>query len=118
MKSKRTPEVREKILQLLRAGNYQQEAFMAAGISKSTFYDWMGEDSDFSDAVKRAESEATAFHVAQILKAAREGTWQASAWYLERKFPDRWGRQDRRPEGTDRTEVVIRWSDDEEGSSN
>ena len=27
-------------------------------------------------------------------KAAGEGSWQAAAWRLERKFPERWGRRE------------------------
>ena len=38
-----------------------------------------------------AESEITALR--QIEKAAKSGCWQASAWRLERKFPQRWGRK-------------------------
>ena len=30
-----------------------------------------------------------------ITKAAREGTWQAAAWYLERVYPDEYARPDR-----------------------
>jgi hypothetical protein len=114
-KSKRTPENRDRILMLLRAGNYQKEAFTAAGISADTFYSWMKEDPEFSEAVQKAESEAVAFHMAQIMKASQGGAWQASAWYLERKHPDRFGRQDRRPEGSDKTEIVIKWADEEGG---
>lgn len=114
-KSKRTPETRERILMLLRAGNYHKEAFGAAGISADTFYAWLRDDPDFSDAVQKAEAESVAFHMAQILKASQGGAWQASAWYLERKHPDRFGRQDRRPEGTDKTELVIKWADEEGG---
>jgi hypothetical protein len=31
------------------------------------------------------------------VEAASSG-WQASAWYLERKYPDRWGRRDKQLE--------------------
>ena len=48
----------------------------------------------FFQAVKRAEAEAEAAAVLHIKKAASEGTWQAAAWYLERKYKDRWSRQD------------------------
>jgi len=116
-KSKRTPETRERILELLRAGNYHKEAYGAAGISADTFYEWMRDDAEFSEAVQKAESDAVAFHVQQILNASVNGAWQASAWYLERKNPDRFGRQDRRPEGADKTEVVIKWADEEGGNA-
>ncbi len=33
--------------------------------------------------------------MALIGKAAGEGNWQAAAWRLERRFPERWGRKDR-----------------------
>ena len=42
------------------------------------------------------------FYLEQIQKAAEgdpknqfKPTWQAAAWYLERKHPDRWGRRER-----------------------
>lgn len=112
-KSKRTPETRERILALLRGGNFHETAYKAAGISKQTFYDWMKTDPDFSDAVEKAEEEAIAFHVSQVTQASINGVWQASAWFLERKRPDRFGRQDRRPEGAERQEITIRWPDED-----
>ena len=33
--------------------------------------------------------------MALIAKAAGEGNWQAAAWWLERRFPERWGRRER-----------------------
>ena len=30
-----------------------------------------------------------------IDNAAIDGTWQAAAWKLERRYPDEWGRRDR-----------------------
>lgn len=45
--------------------------------------------------IKKAEAEAEAAAVLHIKKAASEGTWQAAAWFLERKHKQRWGKQDR-----------------------
>jgi hypothetical protein len=33
--------------------------------------------------------------VGQIAKAANDGTWQAAAWWLERRRPDDYSRRDR-----------------------
>jgi hypothetical protein len=33
--------------------------------------------------------------VALIQQAGQEGSWQAAAWYLERSYPMRWGKQGR-----------------------
>lgn len=107
-------EVQEKIVQAIKAGNYIETAAAYAGISKSTLYDWLkrGEREkqrvaknpryrirksekiyvDFSDAVEKALAEAEMRDVLLIGKAAEE-QWQAAAWRLERKFPERWGRR-------------------------
>ena len=117
-KTKRTPEVREALLRYIRAGNYHETACRAAGVSKDFFYHWMRDDEDFADAVKQAEGDAEAEMLACIREAAlADKTWTAAAWYLERKNPDRFGRQDRRPEGADKTEVVIKWADEEGGNA-
>lgn len=99
--TKFTPEVRERILIAIRAGNYIDTAAQSAGISKDTFYSWMTkgetpgapkEYSDFTDAVKKARAEAEVNAVAIIQQAANRGNWRAAAWYLEKSFPDRYGR--------------------------
>ena len=43
--------------------------------------------SEFSEAVARARAEAEGAHIKNIRRAADNGTWQASAWFLERSFP-------------------------------
>jgi len=101
-KTKLTPEVREKIVAAIRAGNYAIVAAEYAGISSTTFYRWLqqGADAktgiykDFRDAVKRAERTAEVRAVA-IIQRHMDDNWQAAMTYLERKFPDRWGRRDR-----------------------
>jgi hypothetical protein len=48
---------------------------------------------EFRDAVKRAEAEAKLAALERIQLAGRGGTWQADAWYLERKCPREFGRR-------------------------
>jgi hypothetical protein len=38
---------------------------------------------EFLEAVEKARASAELRAVAQIQKAASEGTWQAASWYLE-----------------------------------
>ena len=47
----------------------------------------------FSEAVKKARAEAEGAHLRNIRRAADNGTWQASAWWLERSFPKKWGKR-------------------------
>lgn len=100
--TKFTPEVREKILAAIRAGNYAGVAADYAGVGETTFYRWLqkgreaksGKFREFWVAVKKAEREAEVRAVAQIQKHM-DSNWQAAMTYLERKHPDRWGRRDR-----------------------
>jgi hypothetical protein len=99
--TKRTPEVENKILQAVEAGNHRRVAAAFAGVSLRVISHWitLGKRSPGSvhgaflrrllDAEARAEIRAVAF----INKAGQED-WKAAAWYLERKHPGRWGRKD------------------------
>ncbi len=103
--SKLTTEVQERIVSALRAGNYQDTAASYAGISAKTFYEWMNRGksddpaeeiySEFREAVLKAKADAEIRDVALIDRAANDGSWQAAAWKLERKYPQRWGRVQR-----------------------
>ena len=128
--SKLTDEVQENICNWLKLGYYQEDAAIMAGISPSTYYEWMkkgeqervaleegekaltlpdtslpaSEDGtpeieliypflEFSEAVKKARAEAEGAHIRNIRKAADNGVWQASAWFLERSHPKKWGKR-------------------------
>ena len=99
---KLTPEITEAIISAIRAGAYIETAAAFAGICKDTFYRWLKEGArgeckkkaQFSDAVKMALAESELRDLAVVNRAAST-SWQAAAWKLERKFPDRWGRRDR-----------------------
>src|ERR1051326_7638986 len=92
--TKKTPAVEKRILQALKNGNTRTAAAGAGGITKETFYTWMADFSDFSDAIKKAEAEAEGAHVAIVRQAGVDGQWQASAWWLERRRNEAWGRKD------------------------
>lgn len=99
---KLTPALIEKIVGYLRAGAYVETAAAAAGISKQTLYTWLRRAADeneedpifakFAAAVEEAQALAEVRDIALIGKAA-ETQWQAAAWRLERKSPERWGRK-------------------------
>jgi transposase len=100
-KRKLTPAVLKLIVDAIGAGNYIETAAAYAGISKNTLYEWLKRGrrakkadiyTEFVEAVEKAMADAEVRDVAQIAQASSI-YWQASAWRLERKYPDRWGRK-------------------------
>ena len=83
--SKYTPERVKTITDALADGQTRRCAFGLAGISHQTFHEWLEAHADFSEAVEKAEAEAEAFHASNVKKASLDGTWQSSAWWLERR---------------------------------
>jgi transposase len=108
--TKFTPEVRAIILEAIEAGNYFNVAASVAGVSYKVFREWVRRGaSDAPDdaqyrafrlAVKRAEAEAHRKMLEHVTTAAPT-TWQAAAWYLERKYPKQWARRDPDPTPSD-----------------
>lgn len=110
------PTVQAELLKMIQAGNYMETAASYVGISTSTLRDWIrrGEREaqrfiddpksrpiksetpfmEFSQAVKKAQASAEIRDVILIGDAARE-SWQAAAWRLERKYPEKWGKKER-----------------------
>lgn len=83
----------KKICDAIRVGATFRLACLYAGIDQSTFENWRKRYADFSDAVNEAEGAAAVKWMAQIDKAAKDGSWQAAAWKLERKYPREYGRR-------------------------
>jgi transposase len=118
-KTKLTPEVQTRIVQAIRGGNYRDTAAAYGGVDETTLYNWMkwGEEKgegiyfDFFRAVKEAESHAELEMVAQVRLASRDN-WAAGMTWLERKFPQKWGRHDRTEHTGDITIRVVYEDDD------
>lgn len=100
-----TPEQVAALCEALRTGNHIEPSCRYVGIAPSTYYKYMAlaEEPDppawvreFSEAVKKARAEAELRNVQAIAKAATDPRhWTAAAWFLERSYPKRWGRQAR-----------------------
>src|SRR5512140_887780 len=92
------PALTQRLVDLIRAGNYLEVAATAAGIHRSTLHRWMrhgraqqrGRYRKFLSAVEKAQAESESRDVAIIAKAASDD-WKAAAWRLERKQPRRYG---------------------------
>jgi hypothetical protein len=92
--AERRVEQQARVLQALRDGNTRTAAGAVAGIHHDTLIEWQRKYPEFSAEVQKAEAEAELKHVANICKAAGEGSWQASAWWLERRRFEQWRRRD------------------------
>jgi len=104
-------EVIDSIANWLKLGYYQEDAAIMAGISERTFYSWMKQANEIEEnnpetedekelvflqllqAVKKARAESEGAHIRNIRRAADNGNWQASGWFLERSHPKKWGRR-------------------------
>ena len=79
----------QEICKYLRAGSSQKDSAILSGIGEDTFYRWMKQKpkAEFSEPIKKAELECKGKNIA-IIQLAAEKTWQAAAWYLERRYHD------------------------------
>ena len=98
--SKLTDEVKKKLVDALRMGNYYEAACAYAGIRYFTFRRWIekgekaksGQYCDFCELVKQAENEAEARTVTLWQKNIPED-WRAAQAFLEHRYPKRWGKR-------------------------
>lgn len=101
-----TADLAARLADLIACGAYPVVACRRVGIDKSSYARWMqrGErdlrlkdDSTyarFRTAIKESEAQAEIDHVACLRKAAQTN-WIAVMTLLERRWPTRWGLQDR-----------------------
>ena len=91
-------EYKEKILQGIRLGLEPSRACVLAGLTFETLNLWrakalndkLPEYITFFEEIEKAKVEHEAIHLRNIHEAASGGTWTASAWTLERMFPDKY----------------------------
>jgi hypothetical protein len=97
---KLNPETQEKIVSAIKAGNYVKVAASYGGINEDTHYSWMKKGladpesvyGGYRAAVLAADAHSEVRAVA-IIQAAMPENWAAAMTFLERRWPDRWGRR-------------------------
>ena len=92
----------------MKRGGSEHERRAKNGIREGT-KQWNDEDSyyHFYTAVKEVEGQAVSTWLAQIEAAARNGSWQAAAWKLERRYPQDYGRKVQEIQGKDGGPVFV-----------
>ena len=91
--SKYRPDTVAAIIAAVETGATYRHAAASVGVSERTLHDWQVRHPQFSQALKTAEAMACMAAVGTIRRAAEAGTWQAAAWYLERRYPAEYGRR-------------------------
>lgn len=95
------PEQIDLFLKAVSLGMSTKAACEYANISENVFYDWQkkaerevaegkpnAKHAEFLKRFKNAKAKFQMRHIARITQAADDGTWQASAWLLERRCPE------------------------------
>lgn len=107
---KYTPELVEQLIKYIEAGNYNKTACEAVGLGESTFYEWMKEKPEFAESIKKAEAKAITRNLI-IIQTAAQKSWQAAAWFLERRYFDLFGKKEKIG-GLDDSPLVVKFKDD------
>ena len=106
--SKLTKKICDDICEGLEKGNYITTCCRAVGISTGTYYNWKkrgekGEEpyATFLRRTDEAEAIGEMTHIEIIHDVALSQNWLASAWLLERKYPQRFGKREQMALQTD-----------------
>ena len=83
-------------LRLCKCGLPDSQIAAALGVKAQTFSLWRNHPKtknqiQLSEALKKADAEREAALVTRIMRAS-DKSWQAAAWLLERRYPDRYAK--------------------------
>lgn len=102
----------------IKLGMSNVKASEFAGFTEAALYEWIakgeadldkGQDTifvEFIETLKKNRAECQAFHLQNVIRAGQNGSWQASAWILERVFPSSFGQNRVDTIEEDKIEVV------------
>lgn len=86
-----TAEVKARVVECLTMGLSLAEALTIVGFDRRSYVRECQTDLEFARGVKGASSEGKLHHIRRIHNA--EERWQASAWFLERKYGAEYGQK-------------------------
>lgn len=95
-KEKLTKDGIQTALRLCRAGLPDCQIAAVLGVSKETYSRWINHpktdnQNQLRQQLKKADAEREEALVTRIMRAS-DDTWQAAAWLLERRYPDRYAK--------------------------
>jgi hypothetical protein len=82
-----------KLIEAMETGMDLTDAAAMEGIGQFKL-DSFRSDPDFEEIVQKCQAKCEFEHITNIKLAGQMGQWQASAWFLERKFPKKYGKKD------------------------
>lgn len=102
-KEKCTQDAIKSAISLKEAGVSDKDIAEALCVTPSTFSRWINHPTtkrqkQLSQDIKKAETKYKAYLLQTIRKSAETRDWKAAAWLLERKYPQEYGRVERRVE--------------------
>jgi hypothetical protein len=83
----------KEILAFVQAGGSRTKAADYVGVSTTTIADEAARNPEFASSLKKAEADSYQGRVERIAAAGKKGAWQADAWFLERRYPDEFGKR-------------------------
>lgn len=110
----------QRLNQAISVGAYIEDACVFAGISSRQFRRWreLAEQgvqpfAERWEEINKSESQSIVRNLFNIQNASNNGTWQASAWLLERKYPEKYGRKEtvNLVDNNKQFDVELYWSD-------
>jgi len=131
---KLTAEQLQAVCKALLSGMPRYAACCVAGLPMASFYNYMkkgqeakdsGDATPYSrgvveivDAIEKAEAQAIQRNIAHIQIAAKT-SWQAAAWWLERRYPEQFARRERHDiTGDSDIRVTVKYADPKWGEGN
>jgi hypothetical protein len=75
-------------------GLTEEQACELVGVAYSTYSQWLVKYPLFKKFIRRVKAQVEFETLEYIQEAMGGGTWSAAAWFLERKYPQRYGKRD------------------------
>ncbi len=83
-------DLEEKILR----GLTEEQACELVGVAYETYSKWLINYPLFKEFIRRVKAQVEFEALSHVQDAMGGGTWSAAAWFLERKWPQRYGKRD------------------------
>jgi hypothetical protein len=100
------PVKQAEIVAIVSVGGKLRTAAKHVGCTLAAVRQEVEDNPDFAERLKRAESHFEVIHLSNIQQAGKK-SWNASAWLLERVFPERFGKRQPRTIPVEQMEEVL-----------